>query len=168
MPDMNRYVELVQSIFFASPSITHINFPLLKPKESAEEEGKQSYTLLLVLTAGNVENVKETKEQLIEASSDPLSIVIVGIGDADFSGMEFLDEHDATKEDGRDITKFVRFSDYKSFNALTEAVLDEIPEQLVEYFYNREIMPGKMEEFDPDDVLIEPADDDERTYNFLG
>jgi hypothetical protein len=121
-----------------------------------------------VLTAGNIENVKETKEQLIEASSDPLSIVIVGIGDTDFSGMEFLDEHDATKEDGRDITKFVRFGDYKSFNALTEAVLDEIPEQLVEYFYNREIMPGKMEEFDPDDVLIEPADDDERTYNFLG
>jgi hypothetical protein len=126
-----------------------------------------SYTLLLVLTAGNVENVKETKKQLIEASDDPLSIVIVGIGDADFTGMEFLDEHAATEE-GRDITKFVRFSDYKSFNALTEAVLDEIPDQLVEHFYNREIMPGKMEEFDPDEVLIEPADDDARTYTFLG
>jgi Copine len=120
-----------------------------------------------VLTAGNVENVKETKKQLIEASDDPLSIVIVGIGDADFTGMEFLDEHAATEE-GRDITKFVRFSDYKSFNALTEAVLDEIPDQLVEHFYNREIMPGKMEEFDPDEVLIEPADDDARTYTFLG
>lgn len=120
------------------------------------------------MTAGNVENVKETKKQLIEASDDPLSVVIVGIGDADFSGMEFLDEHDSTKEAGRDITKFVRFSDYKSFNSLTEAVLDEIPDQLVEYFYNREIMPGKMEEYDPDEVLIQPADEDERTYTFLG
>jgi copine 4/6/7 len=124
--------------------------------------------LLLILTAGNVENVKETKTQLIEASEDPLSIVIVGIGDADFNGMEFLDEHDSSKEGGRDITKFVRFSDYKSFNALTEAVLDEIPDQLVEYFYNKEIMPGKMEDFDEDDVLIQPADDDSRTYTFLG
>jgi hypothetical protein len=122
----------------------------------------------LILTAGNVENVKETKKQLIEASDDPLSVVIVGIGDADFSGMEFLDEHDSTKEDGRDITKFVRFSDYKSFNALTEAVLDEIPDQLVEYFYNREIMPGKMEDFELEEVLIQPADEDERTYTFLG
>jgi copine 4/6/7 len=120
------------------------------------------------LTAGNVENVKETKKQLIEASDDPLSIVIVGIGDADFGGMEFLDEHDPAKEGGRDITKFVRFSDYKSFNALTEAVLDEIPDQLVEFFYNREMMPGKMEDFDEDDVLIQPADDDSRTYTFLG
>ena len=127
-----------------------------------------SYTLLLVLTAGNVENVVETKKQLIEASEDPLSVVIVGIGDADFSQMEFLDEHDPRKEGGRDITKFVRFSDYKSFNALTEAVLDEIPDQLVEYYYNKEIMPGQLEEFDEDKVLVQPADDDSRTYTFLG
>lgn len=120
------------------------------------------------MTAGNVENVKETKQQLIEASEDPLSIVIVGIGDADFSGMEFLDEHDTEQESGRDITKFVRFSDYKSFNALTEAVLDEIPDQLVEYFYNRGIMPGVADAFNQDDVLIQPADDDSRTYTFLG
>jgi Copine len=104
----------------------------------------------------------------LEAGESPLSIVIVGIGDVDFTGMEFLDEHDAAALGGRDITKFVRFSDYKSFNALTEAVLDEIPDQLVEYFYNREIMPGKLEEFDEDDVLIQPADDDSRTYSFLG
>lgn len=137
-------------------------------QETAEEEGKLSYTLLLILTAGNVENVKETKQQLIEASEDPVSIVIVGIGDADFSGMEFLDEHDTEQESGRDITKFVRFSDYKSFNALTEAVLDEIPDQLVEYFYSRGVMPGVADEFNQDDVHIQPADDDSRTYTFLG
>jgi Copine len=122
----------------------------------------------LILTAGNVENIEETKQVLVEASEDPLSCVIVGIGDADFSGMEFLDEHDEGKEGGRDITKFVRFSDYKSFNALTEAVLDEIPDQLVSYFYNNEMMPGKMEGFNEDDVMVQPADDDSRTYTFLG
>lgn len=122
----------------------------------------------MILTAGNVENVNETKQQLIEASDDPLSVVIVGIGDVDFSGMEFLDEHDPSKEDGRDITKFVRFSDYKSFNALTEAVLDEIPDQLVTYYYDREIRPGKIEDFSENDVEIERADDDTRTTTFLG
>lgn len=127
-----------------------------------------SYTILLILTAGNLEHVEETKQLLIEASEDPLSIVIVGIGDADFSGMQFLDEHDPKTEEGRDITKFVRFSDYKSFNALTEAVLDEIPDQLVSYFYDRSIMPGQLEDFDEDAVEVEPADDDERTFTFLG
>lgn len=119
------------------------------------------------MTAGNVENVKETKQQLIEASDDPLSIVIVGIGNADFTGMQFLDEHNPETEGGRDITKFVRFSDYKSFNALTEAVLDEVPDQLVSYFFDRGILPGQLEDFD-EDMEIEPADDDERTFTFLG
>lgn len=126
-----------------------------------------SYTILLILTAGNVENVKETKQALIEASEDPLSVVIVGIGDADFRGMEFLDEREATDE-GRDITKFVRFGDYRSFNALTEAVLDEIPEQLVSYFLQHNILPGKLEPFNENDIEIEPADGDDRTYTFLG
>ncbi len=115
-----------------------------------------------------MESVKETKQQLAEASDDPLSVVIVGIGDAEFKGMEFLDEHDSNREDGRDITKFVRFSDYKSFNALTEAVLDEIPDQLVTFFHDRRIMPGKLEEFDVSHIDVEPADDDSRTYSFLG
>jgi len=127
-----------------------------------------SYTILLILTAGNIENVKATKQQLIEASSDPLSVVIVGIGEADFKGMAFLDEHDPTVESGRDITKFVRFNDYKSFNALTEAVLDEIPDQLVDFFYSRGLMPGKAEGFNQNDVEVEDADDDDRTFTFLG
>ena len=134
----------------------------------AHDEGKLSYTILLILTAGNVEDVKETQQHLIEASKDPLSVVIVGIGEADFSGMEFLDTFNDVQEDGRDITKFVRFNDYKSYNALTEAVLDEIPDQLVDYYYDRGILPGQDEGFSQDQVEIQPADDDERTFTFLG
>lgn len=137
-------------------------------QEGAREEGYLSYTILLILTAGNVEDVQETKKHLIAASKEPLSVVILGIGDADFSGMEFLDAFDAEVEAGRDITKFVEFNDYKSYNALTEAVLDEIPDQLVDYYYEKGIMPGQNEGYNPDQVEIQPADDDERTYSFLG
>ncbi|CAB9526804.1 Copine-6 [Seminavis robusta] len=137
-------------------------------QEVSQEENKLSYTILLILTAGNIENVKETKQQLIEASSDPLSVVIVGIGEADFKGMAFLDEHDAAVEEGRDITKFVRFNDYKSFNALTEAVLDEIPDQLVDFFFERGLLPGQVEGLDQNDVEVQDADDDDRTFTFLG
>lgn len=137
-------------------------------QEGAREEGHLSYTILLILTAGNVEDIQETKKHLIAASKEPLSVVILGIGDTDFSGMEFLDDFDAEHEAGRDITKFVEFNDYKSYNALTEAVLDEIPDQLVDYYYERGIMPGQEEGFNADQVEIQPADDDERTFTFLG
>jgi len=137
-------------------------------QEGAREEGYLSYTILLILTAGNVEDVQETKKHLIAASKEPLSVVVLGIGDADFSGMEFLDAFDVETEAGRDITKFVEFNDYKSYNALTEAVLDEIPDQLVDYYYEQGILPGRDEGYNPDQVEIQPADDDERTYSFLG
>ena len=132
-------------------------------QDNAGSECKLSYTILLILTVGNVDNIRETQATLLEVSDNPLSIVIVGIGDGDFSGIEELE-----KNDGRDIVKFVQFSDYKSFNALTEAVLDMIPEQLVQYFYDRDILPGKMESFEYNAVEVLPADDDDRTYTFLG
>ena len=137
-------------------------------QEAAREEDHLSYTILLILTAGNVEDVQATKNRLIAASKEPLSVVILGIGDADFSGMEFLDSFDAEIESGRDITKFVQFNDYKSYTALTEAVLDEIPDQLVDYFYERGVMPGQDEGFNQDEVEIQAPDDDERTFTFLG
>ena len=141
---------------------------ILYLQEVAHDEGKLSYTILLILTAGNVEDVKETKQHLIEASKDPLSVVIVGIGEADFSGMEFLDAFNPATEVGRDITKFVRFNDYKSYNALTEAVLDEIPDQLVDFYFEKGILPGQDEGFSVDMVEVQEADDDERTFTFLG
>mmetsp|Transcript_7657 Transcript_7657/g.17601 ORF Transcript_7657/g.17601 Transcript_7657/m.17601 type:complete len:83 (+) Transcript_7657:1789-2037(+) len=81
--------------------------------------------------------------------------------------MEFLDMHDPQKEGGRDITKFVEFSEYKSYNLLTAAVLDEIPDQLVDYFYDRGIMPGTAETVDPESIEELSADEDDRAERFL-
>ena len=122
----------------------------------------------MILTAGDVEDAKATKQELIKASSVPLSVVIVGIGDKNFDAMEFLDDHDPQYDRGRDITKFVKFNDYRSYNLLTEAVLDEIPDQLVDYYFEKGILPGAAEQVDREDVRVMPADDDERTVNFLG
>ena len=110
----------------------------------------------------------ETKRQLVESSKDPLSVVIVGIGESNFMGMEFLDSFDARNEVGRDITKFVRFNDHHDFNSLTEAVLDEIPNQVVEYFYDTKgLLPKRTSSFDEDTVEVMPADDDERTLTYF-
>jgi uncharacterized protein with GYD domain len=49
------------------------------------------YHILLILTDGAIHDMKETKDLIVEASGYPLSIIIVGIGDADFSNMIQLD-----------------------------------------------------------------------------
>ena len=57
-------------------------------QELLEQDGTLSYTILLILTAGDVHAFEETKRILIEASDSPLSVIIVGIGDHDFGRME--------------------------------------------------------------------------------
>ena len=44
--------------------------------------------MLHLLQDGAVTNLQETIDALVKASDLPLSILIVGVGNADFSGME--------------------------------------------------------------------------------
>jgi hypothetical protein len=55
---------------------------------------KQHYNIVLVLTDGEVTDMKETQAEIEKASQSPLSIIIIGIGDADFKKMEKLDGDD--------------------------------------------------------------------------
>jgi len=104
--------------------------------------GEQSYTILLILTDGAVTDIEQTKQSIRNACTAPLSIVIVGIGSADFSAMRFLDDFYQQERSTRDIVQFVEFSRYKHDRAaLTRETLSEIPDQLVEYFYGNKIMP---------------------------
>ena len=68
--------------------------------------------MLLILTDGVINDLDSTKAAIIEASSEPISIVIVGVGEADFSQMQALDSDEALlthnrKTATRDIVQFV-------------------------------------------------------------
>mmetsp|Transcript_28981 Transcript_28981/g.40723 ORF Transcript_28981/g.40723 Transcript_28981/m.40723 type:complete len:618 (-) Transcript_28981:86-1939(-) len=132
-----------------------------------QEKGNLAYTILLILTTGNIENVRETQIALEQASQAPLSVVIVGIGNGDFSTMEFLDGDDATVR-GIDITQFVSYNDYDRESDLTDALLDEIPDQLVDHFYQKTMMPGEAVRYDAANLRVQEADDHGRTKSFLG
>jgi Copine/C2 domain len=109
--------------------------------EAAQRLGKQTYTVLLILTDGEVSDVQATARCLDLISNAPLSVVIVGVGDADFSGMRFLDDA-ALKSGKRDIAQFVQFNQHSSNStALTSETLREIPDQLVQCFQSRGIAP---------------------------
>lgn len=108
--------------------------------EAAKQQGKQTYTILLVITDGAVSDVQATAACLKQISGTPISVVIVGVGNADFSGMQFLD--DAMENVGRDVAQFVPFNKHSSNSAdLTSATLNEVPTQLVRYFQGEGIQP---------------------------
>ena len=93
----------------------------------------------------------------------PLSIIIVGIGDADFDQMEQLDG-DVTplyssalgRYVARDIVQFVPFKQFKNDPLLlAREVLAEVPRQLTDYFDACKIVPNPKKVADKQDLIIQ-------------
>lgn len=128
-------------------------------QEAAKAKGEQCYTILLILTDGAVSDVQSTAACLNQISGAPLSVVIVGIGHADFSSMQFLD--DASAPGKRDIAQFVEFHKHSLSGVdLTTATLQEIPEQLVGYFQSHGIPPLPPIERSDEEIVVEPEEEE--------
>lgn len=127
-------------------------------QEAANAEGKQKYTTLLILTDGAVSDVMATARALDGSSETPLSIIIVGIGSADFSDMQFLDD---AARDKPDICQFVQFNNHRhDFNSLTAATLRELPDQMVAYFQRNGIDPLEKVVVEEEDIVVGPAEEE--------
>jgi hypothetical protein len=114
-------------------------------KAECLETGKQSYSILLILTDGVINDMASVKKQLKEASDLPLSIIIVGIGSADFSNMEELDGDQIQDPDYRDLVQFVAMKDYRNgmdIIKLRKDTLHEVPKQVTDYFKKANVMPS--------------------------
>lgn len=80
----------------------------------------QQYFILLIITDGVISDMEETRHAVVQASKLPMSIIIVGVGNADFAAMEFLDGDNRRlrshtgEEAARDIVQFVPFREFRN------------------------------------------------------
>ena len=139
-----NYVQLFGPTFFGPIIKTVID--IIK-----NEYNNLKYHILLILTDGQIDDIDDTIDQLVDASFLPLSVIIVGIGNADFSNMDTLDadENPLINSNGvravRDLVQFVPFSKFES-NAekLANEVLAEIPKQILDYYELKDLDPIKL------------------------
>ncbi|XP_078064370.1 copine-6-like, partial [Mustelus asterias] len=118
-------------------------------QEEMQTEIASKYYILLILTDGVVTDIGETRDAIVEASHLPMSVIIVGVGNADFTDMRTLDGDDGTllstrgQAADRDIVQFVPFRDFKKApaSALAKCVLAEVPKQVVEFYASQGIAP---------------------------
>ena len=98
-------------------------------------EPNNVYTILMVLTDGEIHDMGKTQNLIKAAANLPLSIIIVGVGNENFVEMRKLDGDDkGGKVSSRDLVQFVAFNDYKGNPAmLAKELLAELPGQLVAY-----------------------------------
>lgn len=90
----------------------------------------------------------------MRGSKLPLSIIIVGVGEADFTSMDVLDADDEPLYSQKykeymssDIVQFVPFSEFKNDpRLLAKEVLEEVPRQFLSYMERHNIVPTQIHE----------------------
>ena len=146
-----RRVQQYGPTYFA-PSIQKV--AKVASASAQEDGGGRQYFVLLILTDGVITDLEETKQAIVEASTLPLSIIIVGIGTEDFQPMDVLDaDHGLLTAAGRvaarDIVQFVEMNKFVAADgtydkpSLAKAVLAEIPNQVVGWMTMRGLKPLK-------------------------
>uniref|UniRef100_A0A668AJL6 Copine 3 n=1 Tax=Myripristis murdjan TaxID=586833 RepID=A0A668AJL6_9TELE len=131
-----------------SPIINHV---ACFAKQALQQTTASQYYVLLIITDGVITDMDDTRNAIVNASRLPMSIIIVGVGGADFSAMEFLDGDDGrlrsqTGEAAmRDIVQFVPFRQFQNAprEALAQSVLAEVPSQVVEFFNTMKLGPTR-------------------------
>lgn len=115
---------------------------------ASEFQGQMKYFVLLIITDGAILDMQETISAIVDASYFPLSLLIVGVGNADFSAMDFLDSDDkklvsqSGKIADRDIVQFVPIQ-HQSVQDAAKKLLKELPGQVNLYMKKHNIRPVK-------------------------
>ncbi|KAK2491731.1 hypothetical protein MC885_014170, partial [Smutsia gigantea] len=133
-----------------SPIVNHV---ARFAAQATQQQTATQYFILLIITDGVISDMEETRHAVVQASKLPMSIIIVGVGNADFTAMEFLDGDGRTlrshtgEEAARDIVQFVPFREFRNAakETLAKAVLAELPQQVVQYFKHKNLPPTNSE-----------------------
>merc|ERR1719474_625005 len=129
--------EIIQTAASSAASMTNDN------------ESEQNYVILLIITDGIINDMKQTIDAIVGATELPLSIIIVGVGDADFGSMDKLDADDVPLRSSsgvvmkRDIVQFVPFNEFKNqhISGLAKEVLEEVPDQITGFMTMKKLHP---------------------------
>ena len=107
-------------------------------RASKFEDGALRYGILLVLTDGIVSDADATKTLLHAISDLPLTVLIVGIGAADFAEMGEIVEY--SNSTSRANVSFVSYREHQDDpTSLSTAALKDIPDHIAEYFAGKGI-----------------------------
>ena len=131
---INCYADTVKKVRLYGPT----NFaPTIVNVVAGARKAVHLYTILLIMTDGEITDMANTIDAIVAADDAPISILIVGVGNADFGAMQQLDGDGGKLRSGlrvsrRDIVQFVPMVNFisRAQMELAGELLREIPAQV--------------------------------------
>lgn len=153
---LGAYYQALQNFALSGPTIMSqvINQAAAISAQRPVTQDSQHYTVLLILTDGVINDKEQTIQAIINASSLPVSVLILGLGNEDFTEMEKLDgdSNILTSRSGqktkRDIVQFVSMRKMAKYQGATrqaqiaKSLLEELPQQVLDYYKAVRIQPN--------------------------
>lgn len=121
------------------------------------ENSQTKYNILLIITCGKINDLKNTINTLNLGKDFPLSVIIIGVGNGPFKDMQILSGntqslyHSVNNRNRNNIVTFITFNNFKnnnSINLLEEKIWEKIPQQISQYFKNKNILPNDLKFMD--------------------
>ncbi|VVA12788.1 PREDICTED: BONZAI [Prunus dulcis] len=147
---MGAYATALHNVSLAGPTLFGqvVNKAAEIAGRSLSSSNKKYY-VLLIITDGILTDLQETKDALVRASNLPLSVLIVGVGNADFKQMEILDADSGPRLESstgriatRDIVQFVAMREVHSGQiSVVQGLLEELPGQFLSYMRSMDMKP---------------------------
>lgn len=148
---MSAYSTALRKVQLCGPTLfgAVVNKAAEIANHSHLQHNNNKYFVLLIITDGILTDLQETIDALVRASDLPLSILIVGVGNADFQQMEILDADNGQPLRGstgrlatRDIVQFVPMREVDSGRiSVVQSLLEELPGQFLTYMRSKGIKP---------------------------
>mmetsp|Transcript_28526 Transcript_28526/g.31686 ORF Transcript_28526/g.31686 Transcript_28526/m.31686 type:complete len:180 (+) Transcript_28526:359-898(+) len=125
---IQRYTEITPNVKLSGPTSFA---PLIRETIRVQQE-EGGYHILVIIADGQVTNVRETTQAIVDATKYPISIICVGVGDGPWELMEEFDDQLPSRS--FDNFQFVPYYEtmHRAENrevAFSVAALQEIPDQ---------------------------------------
>ena len=89
---MGAYAQTLSTIELYGPTLfgpVLTNF--LSYVKGIKASGSKIYNVLMILTDGEINDMPESRSLIVDLSNEPCSVIIVGVGSANFNSMNVLD-----------------------------------------------------------------------------
>lgn len=142
---LQAYRNIVPKVEFFGP--TNFASSIRNTQMQAREDYRTThwnYKVLVIFTDGILNDVEDTRTIVASCSNDPVSILIVGVGNEDFKEMKVLDGDDRKlKGSTRDLVQFMKFREYAGLTGkkMARVALNELPTQVDLFYRSQQIKP---------------------------